>query len=276
MDDRNIKALTRPECRVLLTGVPVGRLIHAAAGTPIVCPLPFVMYDEAELVLAPSKKLRPALAPLVDSVVAFHVSTIDGPNPWRGWSVTVIGILSRWQDPLNRPVDGYLTISGEVVTGFEVVSCNSAESPCSETGRRCPPVSTGSVGQTPCARRDWSPPARSRAPWRNDIRRAGRCSTGKHRKPDGHWTTSSVGYGSLPGTTGLDRGSGTTRAARRLIAWRRQQARSAGTPPTEVRHLAPAHAHCRKAPIKRWEMRHSPLSSAKAPNAPVSTPSPTP
>jgi hypothetical protein len=125
MDGQNIKALTRQECRVLLAGVQVGRLIHAAKGTPTVCPLPFVIYDEVELVLALSKKLRPALAPLVDSVVAFHASTIDGPNPWCGWSITVIGTLCRWRDPADRPFDGYLKISGEVVTGFEVMSNGS-------------------------------------------------------------------------------------------------------------------------------------------------------
>ncbi|MFF7468153.1 pyridoxamine 5'-phosphate oxidase family protein [Streptomyces sp. NPDC008092] len=123
------RELDRRECLRLLTGVPVGRIVHTRGALPAVLPVNFGLDRDGAVVLRTSEASE--LVRAVDgSVVAFEADEVDAVAQ-AGWSVVVTGRAAVVTDPgeharlvrdgptswVPSPREVFVRIEPELVTG---------------------------------------------------------------------------------------------------------------------------------------------------------------
>ncbi|SDI08751.1 Nitroimidazol reductase NimA, pyridoxamine 5'-phosphate oxidase superfamily [Sinosporangium album] len=88
LDSAGLQVLDRAECMVLLSSVPVGRIVFTDRALPAVQPVNFLVVEN-HIVIRTGRGSKLAAAAR-DAVVAFEADEFDAER-WTGWSVTAIG-----------------------------------------------------------------------------------------------------------------------------------------------------------------------------------------
>ncbi|MCS7479366.1 pyridoxamine 5'-phosphate oxidase family protein [Umezawaea endophytica] len=114
----------------LLAGVPFGRVVFSRDALPAIRPVNHVV-DRGSIVIR--AHLGAAVLSSVGMVVAYEADSID-PVTRQGWSVIVVGVAKRVDDPdevarldevlkpwVRGTMDHVIRIVPEMVTGYELV-----------------------------------------------------------------------------------------------------------------------------------------------------------
>lgn len=96
LDQSGLEILDEDECRALLTGTTIGRIVFTHQALPAVQPVNFI-FSQGSIVIRTSRTSRLATA-ATDTVVAFEVDEFD-TTARAGWSVVVVGRARRVTDP---------------------------------------------------------------------------------------------------------------------------------------------------------------------------------
>ena len=135
MEFAHLERLTAAECRRLLPGAPVGRLVLPTPNFPTVEPVAFAPVDDGVAVLVRAGSAGDAAAP--GTPVAFEADVVDN-DLRQGWSVVVKGPLvdvdADRLDPVRArltpwaadPGDRVLLVRADAMTGQRIVSGLSA------------------------------------------------------------------------------------------------------------------------------------------------------
>ena len=94
------RILSREECKVLLAGAAIGRVILTAHALPTALPVSYVL-DGDDIIFRTSEGAKFAAAH-VGTVVAFEVDDFE-PALRIGWSVVVTGVATVVTDPDEKP-----------------------------------------------------------------------------------------------------------------------------------------------------------------------------
>lgn len=130
-DAGGLEILTAEECRTLLAGGLLGRIVFTDSALPAIQPVNYAIAD-GDLVIRTSTRTKLAAA-ASDAIVAFEVDDFDAATG-RGWSVVVTGHARAVSDlrelaelrrlPLRpwTPADGghYIRIQPVVLSGRRV------------------------------------------------------------------------------------------------------------------------------------------------------------
>ncbi|MFD6229681.1 pyridoxamine 5'-phosphate oxidase family protein [Streptomyces sp. NPDC060232] len=100
LQNDGFRALDRQECLLLMTKVPVGRVVYTRQALPAVLPINFSLDADAAVLLctSPTSDLVDAID---GAVVAFEADGFDAATR-SGWSVVVTGRASVVTDPAER------------------------------------------------------------------------------------------------------------------------------------------------------------------------------
>ena len=106
------EALDEAECRRLLEGKRLGRLVLTSGALPAVIPVVYALDAEHIVVrVSPAWHLRTSLQ---GAVVAFEVDELD-PATSAGWSIVAVGVAQELAaDHPGRPADG----GGDQIVGI--------------------------------------------------------------------------------------------------------------------------------------------------------------
>jgi len=98
-----VQALDESQCRRLLAGKRLGRLVFTSAALPAVIPVVYTLHADRIVVrISPGWHLRTSLG---GAVVAFEVDELD-PATSAGWSVVAVGVVEELApDDPGRPAD---------------------------------------------------------------------------------------------------------------------------------------------------------------------------
>jgi len=147
MEFAQLERLTAAECRRLLPGAPVGRLVLPTPNFPTVEPVAFALVEEGVAVLVRAGSAGDAAAD--GTPVAFEADLLD-TGLHQGWSVVVKGPLGPLDVDLPESVRAQLTlwpaapgdrvvlVRTERITGQRVVSGESPIPAVSATGPALP------------------------------------------------------------------------------------------------------------------------------------------
>lgn len=137
-DAAGLEVLSREEAMVLLSSVPIGRIVFTDRALPAILPVNFVV-DDSTIIFrtGAGSKLSAATR---EAIVAFEADSFHEATE-TGWSVTVVGPAHRVEDPdeierLKRlplrpwvPVapEHYVRIDIAHVTGRRIPSSDAPE-----------------------------------------------------------------------------------------------------------------------------------------------------
>lgn len=130
-DESGLEILDGDECRALLAGAAIGRIVFTHQALPAVQPVNFALSGGA-IVIKTSRTSRLASA-AADTIVAFEVDDFDTAAR-TGWSVVAVGPARRVTDPREvaalraLPLDSwapgerdtFIRVRPELVTGRRV------------------------------------------------------------------------------------------------------------------------------------------------------------
>ncbi len=140
MDEhRWLQQLTRSKARGLLGGVSLGRLAFTYQGLPAIRPVNHLLEGESVVIRLTSGAAIMSAAGRSGIAVAYEADAIDA-DTHLGWSVIVTGTArplpegsacaryrSRLRPWLSGAVDDVITITADVVTGYEMVAGEPAD-----------------------------------------------------------------------------------------------------------------------------------------------------
>jgi hypothetical protein len=141
MDEhRRLQQLSRTRALELLAGVDLGRLVFTHHALPAIRPVNHLVEAESIIVRATSGAAITAAAGNRGVVVAYEADCIDSGSH-LGWSVIVVGTArlltddaaaaryrARLKPWISGVVDDVITISADVVTGYEMVAQEAGDS----------------------------------------------------------------------------------------------------------------------------------------------------
>lgn len=139
-DSGGLEILSEQECRNLLAGSLLGRIVFTDRALPAIQPVNFLV-SGGDVIIRTSSGSKLAAAAR-NAVVAFEVDQFDA-DARTGWSVVVVGharvvsengALSRLRSlPLDSWVPGerdhYIAITPELISGRRIPAAASAGSP---------------------------------------------------------------------------------------------------------------------------------------------------
>jgi hypothetical protein len=99
--DRVVVPLDAVECRALLIGGRLGRLVFTRNALPAIQPVPYCLHGGEVVIPAPAGS--PYLPRARGTVIALGVDAYDG-DTGTGWSVTVVGPLRSVDDATETAV----------------------------------------------------------------------------------------------------------------------------------------------------------------------------
>ncbi|MFI0411713.1 pyridoxamine 5'-phosphate oxidase family protein [Actinomadura sp. 3N508] len=131
LDQSGLEILDGDECRALLSGSTIGRIVFTHQALPAVQPVNFVL-DRGDILIKASQTSRLATA-AADTIVAFEVDEFDTEDR-TGWSVVTVGHARRVTDPAEiasleaLPLeswapgrrDTYIRIRPQLITGRRI------------------------------------------------------------------------------------------------------------------------------------------------------------
>ena len=140
MDEQmQLRQLSRTRALELLGSVNLGRLVFTHQALPAVRPVNHLVECESIIVRATAGAAIISAANRHGIVVAYEADSID-PDSHVGWSVIVVGTArlltddsaaaryrARLRPWVSGPVDDVITISSDLVTGYELVSGPAAD-----------------------------------------------------------------------------------------------------------------------------------------------------
>jgi uncharacterized protein len=130
-DSDTLEVLERDECLMLISKVPVGRIVFTYRALPAVLPVDFALHDDSVIIRTTGGSKLSAAAR--NAVVAFEADQIA--RDWEaGWSVTVVGHACEATDPdelaqltalplrscASGRSDLYIRIAAELVSGRRI------------------------------------------------------------------------------------------------------------------------------------------------------------
>lgn len=128
-----LEVLSREESLILLSSVPVGRIVFTDRALPAILPVNFVLDDGAIIIrTGAGSKLAAATR---EAIVAFEADSFHETTE-TGWSVTVVGPAHRVEDPdeIERlktlPLRTWVPVDPEHFVQIEMAQVS---------GRRIPP-----------------------------------------------------------------------------------------------------------------------------------------
>ncbi|MCP9948113.1 MULTISPECIES: pyridoxamine 5'-phosphate oxidase family protein [Actinomadura] len=130
-DQSGLEILDEGECRDLLAGARIGRIVFTHQALPAVQPVNFVLSRD-HIVIKTSRTSRLATA-AANTVVAFEIDEFDTAAR-TGWSVVVVGRARRVTDPRELAAlaalplrswapgehDAFILVQCELVTGRRI------------------------------------------------------------------------------------------------------------------------------------------------------------
>ncbi len=140
MDEHGqLRQLSRTRALELLGSVNLGRLVFTHQALPAVRPVNHLVECESIIVRATAGAAIISAANRHGVVVAYEADSID-PGSHGGWSVIVVGTArlltddsaaaryrARLRPWVSGPVDDVITISSDLVTGYELVPGAAAD-----------------------------------------------------------------------------------------------------------------------------------------------------
>jgi nitroimidazol reductase NimA-like FMN-containing flavoprotein (pyridoxamine 5'-phosphate oxidase superfamily) len=136
---RRLQQLSRTRALALLGSVDLGRLVFTHQALPAIRPVNHLVEAESIIVRATSGAAITAAAGNKGVVVAYEADSIDSDSR-LGWSVIVVGTArlltddvaaaryrARLKPWISGVVDDVITISAELVTGYEMVAHEAGE-----------------------------------------------------------------------------------------------------------------------------------------------------
>jgi pyridoxamine 5'-phosphate oxidase-like protein len=137
MDEhRRLEQLTRTRALDLLRSVSLGRLVFTHQALPAIRPVNHLVECDSIIVRATAGAAIVSTADRHGVVVAYEADSIDSENH-VGWSVIVVGtarlltddaryrtLLHPW---ISGAVDDVITISADLVTGYQMVPGEAAD-----------------------------------------------------------------------------------------------------------------------------------------------------
>ncbi len=150
MDEhRWLQPLSRTKALSLLGSVPIGRLVFTHQALPAIRPVNHLVEGESVIVRATAGAAITA-ASQRGTLVAYEADSID-PETHLGWSVIVVGTARLLSDDRSaeryrarlRPwvsgiADDVITISADVVTGYQVLAGEPPAGQQAPAGQRAP------------------------------------------------------------------------------------------------------------------------------------------
>ncbi|HEX9517341.1 MAG TPA: pyridoxamine 5'-phosphate oxidase family protein [Streptosporangiaceae bacterium] len=151
MDEhRRLEQLTRTKALDLLSSVNLGRLVFTHQALPAIRPVNHLVECESIIVRATAGAAIISAANRHGVIVAYEADSIDSENH-LGWSVIVVGTArlltdegaaahyrARLQPWISGRVDDVITISADMVTGYQMVPGEAADSAPAAAARRTP------------------------------------------------------------------------------------------------------------------------------------------
>ena len=149
MDEpRRLEQLSRSESLQLLGTVSIGRLVFTHQALPAVRPVNHLVEGESIIVRATTGAAITSAAGRSGVVVAYEADAIDSDSR-LGWSVIVVGTArlltdenaaaryrSRLRPWISGTADDVITITAQVVTGYQLLSGEPAQAGQAATARR--------------------------------------------------------------------------------------------------------------------------------------------
>jgi hypothetical protein len=140
MDEhRRLEQLSRTRALDLLSSVNLGRLVFTHQALPAIRPVNHLVECESIIVRATAGAAIISAANRHGVVVAYEADSIDSENH-LGWSVIVVGTARRLTDEaaaaryrrllepwISGVVDDVITISADLVTGYQMVPGEAAD-----------------------------------------------------------------------------------------------------------------------------------------------------
>jgi nitroimidazol reductase NimA-like FMN-containing flavoprotein (pyridoxamine 5'-phosphate oxidase superfamily) len=141
MDEyRQLRQLSRTKALGLLGSVDLGRLVFTHKALPAIRPVNHLVEGESIIVRATSGAAITSAAGRSGVVVAYEADSID-PQTRIGWSVIVVGTArlltddaaaaryrARLRPWITGSVEDVITISADLVTGYQIVPGETADS----------------------------------------------------------------------------------------------------------------------------------------------------
>ncbi|MFW5898993.1 MAG: pyridoxamine 5'-phosphate oxidase family protein [Jiangellaceae bacterium] len=132
-DAAGLEVLSREESLVLLSSVPVGRIVFTDRALPAILPVNFVL-DDSTIVFRTGAGSKLAAATR-EAIVAFEADSFHEATG-TGWSVTVVGSAHSVEDPdeiarlATLPLRPWVPVTPEHYVRIDIAQV---------TGRRIPP-----------------------------------------------------------------------------------------------------------------------------------------
>jgi len=140
MDEhRRLQQLSRTEALGLLGSVSLGRLVFTHHALPAIRPVNHLVEAESVVVRVTAGAAITSAAGRDGAVVAYEADMID-PDTHLGWSVIVVGTArlltddvaaaryrARLKPWISGVVDDVITISADIVTGYEMVAQEASD-----------------------------------------------------------------------------------------------------------------------------------------------------
>ena len=140
MDEQmQLRQVSRTRALELLGSVNLGRLVFTHEALPAIRPVNHLVECESIIVRATAGAAIISAANRHGIVVAYEADSID-PDSHVGWSVIVVGTArlltddsaaaryrTRLKPWVSGPVDDVITISSDLVTGYELVPGAAAD-----------------------------------------------------------------------------------------------------------------------------------------------------
>ncbi len=131
LDNSGLEVLGEDECRALLAGAAIGRIVFTHHALPAVQPVNFAV-SGGDIVFRTSRTSRLAKA-AADTIVAFEIDEFDTAAE-TGWSVVAVGPARHVADPADAAVlaalplrswapgerDHFIRIRPQLITGRRI------------------------------------------------------------------------------------------------------------------------------------------------------------
>jgi hypothetical protein len=138
-EQRWLQQLSRTKAVELLASVSLGRLVFTHQALPAIRPVNHLVEGESVIVRVTAGAAIPSAAGRGGVVVAYEADAID-VDTHLGWSVIVVGMArlltddraaeryrARLRPWISGTVDDVLTISADMVSGFQLVAGEPAD-----------------------------------------------------------------------------------------------------------------------------------------------------
>jgi len=145
---RWLQPISRTRALALLGSARIGRLVFTHQGVPAIRPVNHLVEGESVIVRLTSGAALTAAAGRGGVEVAYEADSID-PQTQLGWSVIVVGTArlltdenaaaryrSRLRPWISGTADDVITITAQVVTGYQLLSGEPAQAGQAATARR--------------------------------------------------------------------------------------------------------------------------------------------